>query len=293
MISWTMRVWDTLLTEECQETAELQPKILVTKEWQGQPPCRGAEPRAWGLQPWNLSVRFLLSPYSSPGPHGEGQTASYMWNPAGNSQSLPPAAKALPGGGPVHLTGRTTVSVSGSAVLPNWRLRVCASVHTTGSASSPNTVPHLQKRHLTQARELAGKLDLASPRFPHQQILTSGHTQLGQRSWGWYLNDRFGTHWPILSGHESGTDLNLLFNSPATHLVPQSQAYSCFIWGLPAVSPEKESLAGVSESGRFSASMRPRRNASAGNRQKTENRQGNGLYNSSHTRLAVACMRME
>lgn len=32
---------------------------------------------------------------------------------------MSPTAKALPGGGPVHLTGRTTVSFSGSAALPN------------------------------------------------------------------------------------------------------------------------------------------------------------------------------
>lgn len=33
-------------------------------------------------------------------------------------------------------------------------------------ASSPTTVPHLQKQHLIQARELVGKLDLASPPIP-------------------------------------------------------------------------------------------------------------------------------
>ena len=205
--------------------------VLNPCHWGVTRPATSQRGRAEGLgaPAWNLGVWFLLSPYSGPGPHGEGQTASYMWNPARNSQSLSPTAKALPGGGPVHLTGRTTVSFSGSAALPNWRLRVCASVHTTGSASSPTTVPYLQKQHLTQARELAGKLDLASPRFPHQQILTSSHTQLVQRSWRWYLNDRFGTHWPISSGLESGIDLNLLFNSPGTHLVPQSQAYSCSI----------------------------------------------------------------
>ena len=156
------------------------------------------------------------------GPHGEGQTASYMWNPARNSQSLSPTAKALLGGGPVHLTGRTTVSFSGSAPLPNWRLRVCVSVHTTGLLP-PQLLSHISRNStLYKPENWWGNLTWPPRPFPHQQILTSSHKQLVQRSWGWYLNDRFGTHRPILSGPESGTDLNLLFNSPATHLVPQS-----------------------------------------------------------------------